>query len=594
MNAAKSLNPRRRAKPAPETSAPSVLRETVVAAILILLATVMIRTGGSRRGVNLMPWPDGLEYAAAAINLDHGRGPVLHFGGYSYPSRYTAGYPLILAALAPGLNGPERLYVVNVAIGMLEVGLLFALALTLFGPAAAIVAALLLALSPVFLTYSDLVLSDVPAMLMVTIPALLLTQVDQAEARGSTRRMVILWALVGLTSGFAVIIRPTNVVILLGFALCLVMVPPARIATVDNLKSACGFGVGFAIPILFQLRENAVYLGGPFRSGYSWWVSEVYGSMGGTFSPAYLFGPTLPRDPIGNVPIYLTSLLGVDGMLGSPGDTRYLLYPVAGAIFAIIGLVAGMRAADSRTARRVIWFGIGFLVPLILLYCFYLFTDVVFILPGCFVLFIAAGYGTVRANIFLREVYTRARARTGRRIAGAIAVVILDLILVIALATEAAVRLSITPPKSEMVPALMQANAKIPPHATVVSNISLQFLQLYIPGSDRTFIGFNSLDPGEQFTDYHLHRLFDKIGLGWTGRIPPTLFIGGTLSQNVEKSIADAARSPEDGAVLLLCAPESRDYSNTIRDEVADLSIAFMLQPMIENAQVAVYRLIPR
>ena len=43
-----------------------------------------------------MPWPDGLEYAASAVNLASGRGAVLHFGGYTYPSRYTAGYPLIL------------------------------------------------------------------------------------------------------------------------------------------------------------------------------------------------------------------------------------------------------------------------------------------------------------------------------------------------------------------------------------------------------------------------------------------------------------------------------------------------------------------
>ena len=31
-----------------------------------------------------------------ARNLAIGRGAVLHFGGYTYPSRYTGGYPLIL------------------------------------------------------------------------------------------------------------------------------------------------------------------------------------------------------------------------------------------------------------------------------------------------------------------------------------------------------------------------------------------------------------------------------------------------------------------------------------------------------------------
>ena len=60
------------------------------------LANVMIRSAGLRRGLELMPWPDGLEYAAAARTWRHGRGAVLHFGGYTYPSRYTGGYPLIL------------------------------------------------------------------------------------------------------------------------------------------------------------------------------------------------------------------------------------------------------------------------------------------------------------------------------------------------------------------------------------------------------------------------------------------------------------------------------------------------------------------
>src|ERR1039457_2621060 len=74
---------------------PGMLAWGILAAI-ILLAITMMRSGGLRRGVELMPWPDGLEFAASAVNLAAGRGAVLHFGGYTYPSRYTGGYPLIL------------------------------------------------------------------------------------------------------------------------------------------------------------------------------------------------------------------------------------------------------------------------------------------------------------------------------------------------------------------------------------------------------------------------------------------------------------------------------------------------------------------
>ena len=68
----------------------------VAVVALMYITNLMARSAGPARGVELMPWPDGLEYAASAVNLAAGRGAVLHFGGYTYPSRYTGGYPLIL------------------------------------------------------------------------------------------------------------------------------------------------------------------------------------------------------------------------------------------------------------------------------------------------------------------------------------------------------------------------------------------------------------------------------------------------------------------------------------------------------------------
>ena len=86
------------------SGAASICSTVALIAMLLTLALFMMARSGFRRGMELMPWPDGLEYAAAAVNLDRGLGPVLHFGGYSYPSRYTEGYPLILAAAYPILG----------------------------------------------------------------------------------------------------------------------------------------------------------------------------------------------------------------------------------------------------------------------------------------------------------------------------------------------------------------------------------------------------------------------------------------------------------------------------------------------------------
>ena len=91
-------------------------------------------------------------------------------------------------------------------------------------------------------------------------------------------------------------------------------------------------------------------------------------------------------------------------MLGDRGDARYFLYPFAAAVFAIVGFIAIFRAPDRTAARRLMWFGLGYLAALTGLYCFYLFTDVAFILPGAFILFIAAGCGAAAANRWMREV----------------------------------------------------------------------------------------------------------------------------------------------------------------------------------------------
>src|SRR5258708_7178917 len=83
--------------------------ERLIVLAFCMLEIWIVKSAGSRRGSELMPWPDGLEYAAAAVNLAKGWGAVLHFGGYTYPSRYTGGSPLILEFFRHGFHGFIRL-----------------------------------------------------------------------------------------------------------------------------------------------------------------------------------------------------------------------------------------------------------------------------------------------------------------------------------------------------------------------------------------------------------------------------------------------------------------------------------------------------
>ena len=549
----------------------------------------MVKSAGWRRGLELMPWPDGLEYAASAVNLAAGRGAVLHFGGYTYPSRYTGGYPLILEGL---LSRGSILRVspslLAMPLGMISVFALFWIARRPFGRVAAAIAALTLALSPVFITYSSLVMSDVPTLCVTlyAVMALVTAASDDAPQSPSWMR-ISAWLMFGILAGFSTIIRPTNAIILVGLALCVVMVPLKH----RNLHSllAAGFALafGFAIPVVWQLHQNAVNLGGAFASGYAWWVPEVYGAGGKTFSADYLFGPTMPRNPHGNVLVYATTLLGLDGMLGDQGNPRYFLYPFAAAAFATVGFIAILRTPERSTARRLMWFGLGYLAALTALYCFYLFTDIAFILPAAFVLFIAAGAGAAVANRWMRDVL-RNRNRSAGQFAAAAGVIVLDLLLVISLRSEVVVRLSARPADSAMVASLGSVDSALPPGATVVSNISLQFLELYLPFKNLHFVGLNSLDPGERFTDYHLHRLYEKRAAGWNGAVPPVVFDGSQMSAEAD-SLASAigASTP---VYLLIAAPESDDYAAVLKTELDRLHEKFIVEPEMRTPALALYR----
>jgi len=588
-----------RAKSSPEPAAEnrsfwelSWTDRSIVAAICLLQVPI-INAAGLRRAAELMPWPDGLEYAASAVNLAAGRGAVLHFGGYTYPSRYTVGYPLILDFFYR-ISGREvpLLFVATWVLGMLSVFFTFMLARMLFGRAAATIAALLLTLSPVFVTYSSLVMSDVPTLCVTIFAAgMILAAAADEVPKGRNRLRLSRWLVFGLLAGFSTIIRPTNATILVGLVLCVAMVPLENRDPRSLLKAAIAIAVGFAIPVAWQLHQNSINLGSAFASGYSWWVPEVYGAGGRTFSIAYLFGPTMPRNPHGNVVVYVMTLLGLDGMLGDRGDPRYFLYPFAAEVFALIGFVAILRASERAGARRILWFGLGYLAALAGLYCFYLFTDVAFILPAAFVLFMAAGAGAAVANGWMRDAI-RNRNRSAGQLASAAGVIVLDALLVISLASEAVVRLRAHPADSPMVDALMSLESHLPHDATVVSNISLQFLELYLPAESR-FVGLNSLDPGEQFTDYHLHRLYEKRAAGWNGAVPAVVFPGEQMSPAVVDSLAAAigARTP---VFLLIAPPETPKYADSLKSELGELQKKFTVEPVAQNEAVAVYRITAR
>ena len=118
-----------------------------------------------------------------------------------------------------------------------------------------------------------------------------------------------------------------------------------------------------------------------------------------------------------------------------------------------------------------------------------------------------------------------------------------------------------------------------------------------MPGDDRRFVGLNSLDPGEHFTDYHLHRLFVKRALGWSGPLPAVLFDNSADNTAMSSAVATSLLSTApgaDGVYLLLCAPESPDYAQVLRSEMDAIHSVFGLERVSITDATALYKLTPR
>jgi len=568
--------------------------DAALVAIAMTIALVLMSHSGSRRGEELMPWPDGLEYAATAVNLDSGTGPVLHFGGYSYPPRYTYGYPLLLAAAYPILGDRvERLYVATIATGLAAIAILYALTLWFFGRASAFAASAMLAMSPLFTTYSTLVLSDVPATAFASLAMMLFFEALRSAERGDDiAKLVAWWAGFGVTAGFAIIIRPTLAALFVGAVIALLIVPiNLRAIGVRRMTFAVvALVAGVAIFPLWQMIENSRHLGHALANGYAFWVPEVYGESGRTFGLQFLFGPTAPRNPYGNVLIYALATAGLDGVLSSPGVRYFIVYPFAAAIFAAIGFAKALRVSDNQ-ARRFIFFGLGFFAANLAIYLVYFFTEVAFVLPAMLVIFSAAGYGLVAANRTAVADISRRRSRGySWTVAG---VVGLDIVLAFSLAVQAGSRMAAPSQPSETIAFLHSIDSRLGTDSLIVSNGSLQFLDLYVGGRGREFVGLNSLDPGGRFTDYHLHRLYEKRAAGWNGAAPRVLFDGARPDDASVATVQNAMQSGRS-VYFLMFRPETQDYADTLKTESDSLQARFTMEPIEESRTAVLFRLSPR
>ena len=563
---------------------PSVFRfeaiDAVLLAVILGFALLLIAGTGFSNGQELWPMPDAVEYAATAVNLDRGLGPVLHFAGNSYPSRYTIGYPLMLAAAYPLLgHRPERFCRVTALTALVAIAGLYLLTLGAFDRPSAVVAALILATSPHFLGLSTCVLSDVPALAAAVLAALAFLYAEEKES-------IVASVLCGLLAGLAVTIRATNAAILVGMLVAALNVAPRRL----KLARVMEYAIGFSVFPGLQAWVNLHYLGSILSSGYTFWLPELYGSAFTSFQPRFLFEPSFPEYRHGTLISYGLAMLGLDGIfgqlnlgleVGTLGHARYALYPFPVAVFAALGVFFAIRRKGNPGTMRALYLGFSFLGLLLYVYLLYFYADPRFLLPGLFIVFAAAGYGLISAN---------------RRLAmgwAGFAVVALDVVLALAILAEAVSRLAATPPDSKLVVDVLAIRPRLT-NAVVVSDISLQWLELFAGGERTEFVGLNNLFTGEVpdqvITEYHLHWLYHKKSEGWP--IPPMLLPNGKLDPAEARKLAeeDVKGRP---VYLLVAMPQTDQWFGELKQEFAEIDRYFSHEIVVNYPEMGLYRLRP-
>ncbi len=561
--------------------------EGIDAAILALVlgfALILIASTGFANGQELWPMPDAVEYAAVAVNLDRGLGPVLHFAGNSYPSRYTIGYPLMLAAAYPLLGSrPGRLCILTALTALVAIAGLYLLTAWMFDRPSAILAALLLATSPHFLGLSTMVMSDVPALAVAILAVLAFLYALEKES-------LVASALCGLLVGLSVTIRASNGAILVGMLAAVLLVRPLGLQFALVMAFAIGF-IGF--PGL-QAWLNLHYLGSIFSNGYAFWLPDFYNSaVFKTFKLSYL---VVPADPIyqhGNFVAYALALLGIDGIfgqlhLGTESRTlvhaRYALYPFPVVVFAAVGVFSAMRHKRDAATMRALYLGLIFLALLVLIYLPYFHVEPRFMLPASFTIFAAAGWGLVRAN----------RSPSLEWGWAGFAVIALDVVLACAIVVETVSRLTTPVPRQSELVAEVQAIRPRLTNAVLVSDISLQWLELIVGGDHPEFVGLSSNLYGRAVSEKHLSWLYQKKSKGWSGPVPPTLILpSGALDPAQARKLAEDDKQGRP-VYLLVAMPMSNQWIGVLRREFAEIDRFFTHEPIERQHEVALYRLKPQ
>jgi hypothetical protein len=199
------------------------------------------------------------------------------------PGRFApicpAGYPIMMVA-ARAVAGRSGMFAVVPLMAALAVWLTFLLGRRVGGPAAGLLASLLLAVSPIFLYQAVQPMNDVPAMTLWLAALVLASRTLESRAAA---------AACGLAVGAALMVRPNLLPLAPAVALTMLVARGGGMHPIGrHVNALAWFALGTLPGVLAVMAMQAAVYGSPLRSGY--------GDLGMLFKLSHVM-PNLERYP---------------------------------------------------------------------------------------------------------------------------------------------------------------------------------------------------------------------------------------------------------------------------------------------------------
>jgi 4-amino-4-deoxy-L-arabinose transferase-like glycosyltransferase len=349
--------------------------EWLRAAPWLLVLAGLLHVGSARlsmgAGPALWPYTDAVEYASMTTWMLRGEGPVLRIGPAFLPARVPPTTAILLLPQALANGGDARGYHRTIFVaGVLALLALWRLGLALgLSSPAALTAAGALALAPGFACYAGLVMSDVPALLVLLLLFLCARRIDVGHGRGLAGRVAF-----GVLAGVLVAFRVTNAI---WPAALLASWSPVTRRALLRPRSLAAAALAFGAPLLPLALLNWVSLGSPLASSYAYWLPWLRSQAG--LDLANLFGSV--EGGSGNVPYYLSELAGLRSeILGISLGWKSDLHSLPALLLGTAGLVWLARRPCPARRSLLLPLALG-LAPLLAVSSLLSFQDWRYLLP---------------------------------------------------------------------------------------------------------------------------------------------------------------------------------------------------------------------